>query len=368
MSKDNMHLHVDNLIIRRGNTRLTNHIFTINYTNRTYGVNINGDDAVYITPDIEECTLNDLIYTCKRVRSYKKCMILSSVYMEAQPDDYDLFVLLAYELIKSGIDIDDVVMFDSYHLRNFKTSDGIVKDSVDQYELLEAKFYTLIVFSTARLWGGNVKEKAIRTLVEIANHYIYSNADVIMSEIDRERKLNLPLFMEKTKKDNEGLAEIIKGEALIDDPDMLNLAATILKQACGSNKSKREKIGDKYITNAYIQILNAYRALLDTSVMRILCDFTNDKLYNIITDSTFNAMFMGIRGCICLLDRDAINRNEIYSRLYRLYSRHVYVGQLELGVAYVVTNDDTVDIVMEALREFGIGNVSEEKYKMPLLF
>ena len=368
MGKDNMHLHVDNLIIRRGNTRSTNHIFTIDYTNRNYNVNINGDNAVYITPDIEECTLNDLIYACKRVRSYKRCIISSSVYMEAQPDDYDLFVMLAYELLKSGIDIDDVVMFDSYHLRDFKTSDGIVKDSIDQYEILEAKFYTLIVFSTARLWGGNVKEKAIRTLVEIANHYIYSNADVIMSEIDRERKLNLPLFLEKAKKDNEGLVKIIKGEALINDPDMLNLAATILKQACESSKSKREKIGDKYITNAYIQILNAYRALLDTSDMRMLLDFTNDKFYSVITDSTFNAMFRGIRGCICLLDKDTINRTEIYSRLHRLYSRHVYVGQLVLGAAYVVTNDDTVDIAMEAIREFGIDNVSEEKYKMPLLF
>lgn len=368
MSKDNMHLHVDNLIIRRGNTRLTNHIFTIDYTNRSYGVNINGDDAVYITPDIEECTLNDLISTCKRVRSYKKCMILSSVYMEAQPDDYDLFVLLAYELLKSGIDIDDVVMFDSYSLRKFKTTDSIIKDSLDQYELLEAKFYTLIVFSTARLWGGNIKERAIRTLVEIANHYIYSNADVIVSEIDRERKLNLPLFLEKAKKDNEGLADIIKGGALINDPDMLNLAAAILKQACESSKSKREKIGDKYITNAYIQILNAYRALLDTSDMRMLLDFTNDKFYSVITDSTFNVMFKGIRGCTCLLDKDTINRNEIYSRLYRLYSRHVYVAQLVLGVAYVVTNDDTVDIAMEAIREFGIDNVSEEKYEMPLLF
>lgn len=368
MSKDNMHLHVDNLIIRRGNTDLTNHIFTIDYVNRNYSVNINGDDAVYITSDIEECTLNDLIYTCKRVRSYKKCMILSSVYLDARPDDYDLFILLAYELLKHDIDIDDVVMFDSYHLREFKTSDDIFKDSIDQYELLEAKFNTLVVFSTARLWGGNIKEKAIRTLAEIANHYIYSNADIIISEIYRERKLNLPLFMEKTKKDNEGLAEIIKGEALIDDPDMLNLAATILKQACGSNKSKREKIGDRYITNAYIQILNAYRAFLNTCDIKLLCDFTNDNFYSVLTDSTFNAMFKGLRGCICLLDRGTVHRKEIYSILYRLYSKHVYIGQLEVGAAYVVTNDSTVDIIAEALKEFGEGNVGKEKYEMPLIF
>lgn len=368
MNKNNMHLYVNNLIFRRGNTKSTDHIFTIDYTDRSYGININGENAVYSTSDTEECTLNDLIYACKRVRSYKKCIISSSVYMEAQPDDYDLFVLLAYELLKSGIDIDDVVMFDSYHLRDFKTSDGIVKDSIDQYEILEAKFYTLIVFSTARLWGGNVKEKAIRTLVEIANHYIYSNSDIIMSEIDRERKLNLPLFLEKAKKDNEGLVKIIKGEALINDPDMLNLAATILKQACESSKSKREKIGDKYITNAYIQILNAYRALLDTSDMRMLLGFTNDKFYSVITDSTFNVMFKGLRGCMCLLDRGTVHRKEIYSRLHRLYSRHVYVGQLVLGAAYVVTNDNTVDIIAEAIKEFGADNVSNEIYEMPLMF
>lgn len=363
-----MHLYVDNLIIRRGNTNLTSHIFMIDYTNRNYGVNMYGDDAVYITSDTEECTLNDLIATCKRVRSYKKCMILSSVYMDAKPDDHDLFVLLAYELLKNDIDINDAVMFDSYPLKVFRTFDGIFKGSLDQHELLEAKFYTLVIFSTARLWGDNIKEKAIRTLVEIANHYIYSNIDVIMSEIDRERKLNLPLFLEKDKRDNEGLAKMLKEDTLINDPDMLNVAATVLKRACESSASERERIGDKYITNAYIQILTAYRAFLDTSDIKLICDFTNDKFYTVITDSTFNVMFKGLRGCICLLDMDTINRNEIYSRLYRLYNKHVYVGQLVFGAAYVVTNDDTVDISMEALREFGLGNVSEEKYKMPLLF
>lgn len=37
-------------------------------------------------------------------------------------------------------------------------------------------------------------------------------------------------------------------------------------------------------------------------------------------------------------------------------------------VAYVVTNDDAVDIIAKALKEFGAGNVSKEKYEMPLMF
>lgn len=363
-----MHLHVDNLIIRRGNTRLTNHIFTIDYTNRNYSVNINGDNAVYITPDIEECTLDDVINTSKSLKGCKRCIITSSVYLSASPDDYDLFVLLACELLKHGIDIDDVIMFDSYPLRKFKKSDSVFEDSLDTYELLEAKFYTLVIFSTARLWGDNIREKAIRTLVEIANHYIYSNSDIILSEIDKGVRTDLPFFVGKDKGDGAELAGLLRREVLIDHPHMLNLAATFLGHACRAHASKREKIGDKYITNAYIQILNAYRALLDTSDMRMLLDFTNDKFYSVITDSTFNVMFKGLRGCICLLDRCTVHRKEIYSILYRLYSKHVYVGQLEVGAAYIVTNDNTVDIIAEALKEFGEGNVGKEKYEMPLIF
>lgn len=362
-----MHLHVDNLIFRRGNTRLTNHIFTIDYTNRNYSVNINGENAVYSTSDTEECTLDDVINTCKSLKGCKRCIISSSIYLDARPDDYDLFVLLACELLRHDIDINDVILFDSYPLRKFKESDSVFEDCLDPYELLEAKFYTLVIFSTARLWGDNIREKAIRILVEIANHYIYSNSDIILNEIDKGMRTDLPFFVGKDKGDGAELAGLLRREALIDHPHMLNLAATFLDHACRARASKREKIGDRYITNAYVQILNAYRAFLNTCDLKLMCDFTNDMFYSVLTDSTFNVMFKGLRGCMCLLDRGTVHRKEIYSILYRLYSRHVYVGQLVLGAAYVVTNDDTVDIVMEAIREFGMGNVSEEKYKMPLM-
>lgn len=362
-----MHLYVNNLIFRRGNTKSTDHIFTIDYTDRSYGININGENAVYSTSDTEECTLDDVIDTCKSLKGCKRCIITSSIYLDARPDDYDLFVLLACELLRHDIDIDDIIMFDSYPLRKF--SGSVFEDSLDTSELLEAEFYTLVIFSTARLWGDNIREKAIRILVEIANHHIYSNSDIILSEIDKGMRTDLPFFVGKDKGDGAELAGLLRREVLIDHPHMLNLAATFLDHACRARASKRGKIGDRYITNAYVQILNAYRAFLNTCDLKLMCDFTNDMFYSVLTDSTFNVMFKGLRGCMCLLDRGTVHRKEIYSILYRLYSKHVYVGQLVVGgVAYVVTNDDTVDIIAEAIKEFGADNVSNEIYEMPLMF
>lgn len=56
--------------------------------------------------------------------------------------------------------------------------------------------------------------------------------------------------------------------------------------------------------------------------------------------------------------------------IFTVYSQTVHLMYClrVLGVAYVVTNDDTVDIIDEALKEFGAGNVSKEKYEMTLMF
>lgn len=46
-------------------------------------------------------------------------------------------------------------------------------------------------------------------------------------------------------------------------------------------------------------LIAVYRTFLNTCDLKVMCDFTNDNFYSVLTDSTFNVMFKGLRGCIC---------------------------------------------------------------------